>query len=41
MIHYRALFEELVHETGDANGAAHMPRPGHVSEAEYRRRDLH
>ncbi|WP_193378955.1 hypothetical protein [Sphingobium sp. DC-2] len=41
MIHYRALFEELVHEPGEPDGAAHMPRPGHASEAGYRRRDLH
>ena len=41
MIHYRALFEELVDDPGEADGAARMPRPGHVSEAEFRRRDLH
>lgn len=41
MIHYRALFEELVPEPGEADGAAHMPRPGHVGEDQFRRRDLH
>lgn len=40
MIHYRALFEELVHEEGEPNGAAHM-RPSHFGDNEMRRRDLH
>lgn len=41
MIHYRALFEELVHESREPDGAAHMPRPDRMSEADFRRRDLH
>lgn len=40
MIHYRELFEELVHEEGEPNGAAHM-RPSHFGETDHRRRDLH
>lgn len=41
MIHYRALFEELVHEPGEPNGASHIPRAGRFGETEYGRRDLH
>ena len=40
MIHYRGLFEELVNEQGEPNGAAQM-HPGRFGDAEYRRRDLH
>ncbi|HKY82182.1 MAG TPA: hypothetical protein VJM09_12015 [Sphingobium sp.] len=41
MIHYRALFEELVHEEGEPNGAAPMRRPSQFGDPDYRRRDLH
>lgn len=41
MIHYRALFEELVHEEGEPNGAAHVTRPSRFGDTDYRRRDLH
>jgi hypothetical protein len=41
MIHYRALFEELVHEPGEPNGASHIPRPSRFGDTDYGRRDLH
>ena len=40
MIHYRALFEELVHEPGDED-SAHISRPGRFGDNDFRRRDLH
>ena len=40
MIHYRALFEELVHEEGEPDGVTHM-RPSHFGDKDFRRRDLH
>ena len=40
MIHYRALFEELVHEEGEPDGVTHM-RPSHFGDEDLRRRDLH
>jgi hypothetical protein len=41
MIHYRALFEELVHEPGEPDGASHLPRQSRFGDADYARRDLH
>ena len=41
MIHYRALFEELVHEPGKPNGMSHMTRPSRFGDTDYGRRDLH
>lgn len=41
MIHYRGLFEELVNEPGEPDGAAHMMKPGRMGEPDFRRRDLH
>ena len=41
MIHYRSLFEELIHEPGEPNGASHMPRPSRFGDTDYGRRDLH
>lgn len=41
MIHYRALFEELVHEPGEPNGVSHLTQPSRFTDTEFRRRDLH
>ncbi|WP_340268744.1 hypothetical protein [Sphingobium mellinum] len=41
MIHYRALFEELVHEQGEPDGFAHLSRPSRFPDSDFRRRDLH
>lgn len=41
MIHYRALFEELVHEPGEPNGMSHLTRPSRFADNDLRRRDLH
>ncbi|WP_460989135.1 hypothetical protein [Sphingobium sp. TomTYG45] len=41
MIHYRALFEELVHEPGEPDGMSHMTRPSRFGDTDYGRRDLH
>ena len=42
MIHYRALFEELVHEPGEPDDASHMGRPSRFGDdSDFRRRDLH
>lgn len=40
MIHYRALFEELVHEPGEPNGVSHLSRASRP-DSDIRRRDLH
>ena len=41
MIHYRELFEELVHEPGEPEGMSHMTRPSRFGDTDYGRRDLH
>lgn len=41
MIHYRALFEELVHEPDEPDGMSHMTRPSRFGDTDYGRRDLH
>lgn len=41
MIHYRALFEELVHETGEPDGVSHLSRVSRFPDSDFRRRDLH
>ena len=41
MIHYRALFEELVHEPGEPNGMSRMTPPSRFTDNDFRRRDLH